>query len=417
MFALIDCNNFYVSCERVFNPNLNGKPVVVLSNNDGCAISRSDEVKRLGIPMGAPIFKYRSIINQHNVIVLSSNYPLYADMSNRVMTTISNFIPDVEIYSIDEAFLKFEGYENYDLFSYASKMRNIILKWTGIPTSVGIAPTKSLAKISNKIARKFPSQTKHVYVLDTDYKRSKALNYFPLNDIWGIGRRLSKRLQNIGCKNASDFVNLPEQWVKSNLSIVELKIQQELKGVSNLDLDSLKIKKSIATTRSFEKPISDLGKLKERVSTFSLSCAEKLRRQNSLCNVMIVFIRSNYFRKDLKQHSCSRVVTLPYPTNSSFVLNNYALKAIENMFQDKIDYKKAGVIVTSLVPNNSYQLGIFENEDYRHKPLMKTMDYINSKYGEKIKLANQDLKRKWKMKQEFLSPCYTTKIDDIIRIK
>ena len=417
MFALIDCNNFYVSCERVFNPNLNGKPVVVLSNNDGCAISRSDEAKRLGIPMGAPIFKYRSIINQHNVIVLSSNYPLYADMSNRVMTTISNFIPDVEIYSIDEAFLKFEGYENYDLFNYASKMRNTILKWTGIPTSVGIAPTKSLAKISNKIARKFPSQTKHVYVLDTDYKRSKALNYFPLNDIWGIGRRLSKRLQNIGCKNASDFVNLPEQWVKSNLSIVELKIQQELKGISNLDLDSLKIKKSIATTRSFEKPISDLGKLKERVSTFSLSCAEKLRRQNSLCNVMIVFIRSNYFRKDLQQHSCSRVVTLPYPTNSSFVLNNYALKAIENMFQDKIDYKKAGVIVTSLVPNNSYQLGIFENEDYRHKPLMKTMDYINSKYGEKIKLANQDLKRKWKMKQEFLSPCYTTKIDDIIRIK
>ena len=417
MFALIDCNNFYVSCERVFNPNLNGKPVVVLSNNDGCAISRSDEAKQLGIPMGAPIFKYRSIINQHNVIVLSSNYPLYADMSNRIMTTISKFIPDVEIYSIDEAFLKFEGYENYDLLSYASKMRNTILKWTGIPTSVGIAPTKSLAKISNKIARKFPSQTKHVYVLDTDYKRSKALNYFPLNDIWGIGRRLSKRLQNIGCKNASDFVNLPEQWVKSNLSIVELKIQQELKGISNLDLDSLKIKKSIATTRSFEKPISDLGKLKERVSTFSFSCAEKLRRQNSLCNVMIVFIRSNYFRKDLQQHSCSRVVTLPYPTNSSFVLNNYALKAIENMFQDKIDYKKAGVIVTSLIPNNSYQLGIFENEDYRHKPLMKTMDYINSKYGEKIKLANQDLKRKWKMKQEFLSPCYTTKIDDIIKIK
>ena len=417
MFALIDCNNFYVSCERVFNPNLNGKPVVVLSNNDGCAISRSDEAKRLGIPMGAPTFKYRSIINQHNVIVLSSNYPLYADMSNRVMTTISNFIPDVEIYSIDEAFLKFEGYEKHDLFSYASKMRNTIFNWPGIPTSVGIAPTKSLAKISNKIARKFPSQTKHVYVLDTDYKRSKALNYFPLNDIWGIGRRLSKRLQNIGCKNASDFINLPEQWVKSNLSIVELKIQQELKGISNLDLDSLKIKKSIATTRSFEKPISDLGKLKERVSTFSFSCAEKLRRQNSLCNVMIVFIRSNYFRKDLQQHSCSRVVTLPYPTNSSFVLNNYALKAIESMFQGKIDYKKAGVIVTSLVPNNSYQLGIFENEDYRHKPLMKTMDYINSKYGEKIKLANQDLKRKWKMKQEFLSPCYTTKIDDIIKIK
>ncbi len=417
MFALIDCNNFYVSCERVFNPALNGKPVVVLSNNDGCAISRSDEAKKLGIPMGAPIFKYKSIINQYNVVVLSSNYPLYADMSNRVMTTISKFIPDVEIYSIDEAFLKFEGYENYDLFSYASKMRNTILKWTGIPTSVGIAPTKSLAKISNKIARKFPNQTEHVYILETAHKRYKALNYFHLNDIWGIGRRLSKRLQNIGCKNALDFVNLPEPWVKSNLSIVELKIQQELKGISNLDLDSLRVKKSIATTRSFEKPISALGKLKERVSTFSLSCAEKLRKQNSLCNIMIVFIRSNYFRKDLKQHSCSRVVTLPYPTNSSFVLNCYALKAIEDMFQSKIDYKKAGVIVASLVPDDNYQLGIFENEDYRHKPLMRTIDYINSKYGEKIKLANQDLERKWKMKQEFLSPCYTTKIADIIQIK
>ena len=418
MFALIDCNNFYVSCERVFNPALNGRPVVVLSNNDGCAISRSDEAKKLGIPMGAPIFKYKSIINQYNVVVLSSNYPLYADMSHRVMTIISRFIPDVEVYSIDEAFLKIQGYEKYDLFEYASKMRNTILKWTGIPTSIGIASTKSLSKISNKIARKYPNKTKHVYILDTDSKkRVKALNYFALNDIWGIGRRLSKRLQNIGCKNALDFVNLPEQWVKSNLSIVELRIQQELKGVSNLDLDSLKIKKSIATTRSFEEPLSDLIKLKERVSTFSLSCAEKLRRQNSICNVMIVFIRSNYFRKDLRQHSCSKVIALPFATNSSLVLNSYALKAVEDMFKSGINYKKAGVIVTNLVPNNSYQLGIFQNEDFRHKSLMKTMDYINSKYSEKVKLANQDLKRRWKMKQEFLSPCYTTKIEDVIQIK
>lgn len=417
MFALIDCNNFYVSCERVFNPGLNEKPVIVLSNNDGCAISRSDEAKKLGIPMGAPVFKYKSLINQHNITVLSSNYPLYADMSNRVMMIISKFVPDSEIYSIDEAFLKFEGYENYDLFSYALKIRGIILKWTGIPTSVGIAPTKSLAKIANKIARKFPSQTKNVHILDTNHKRIKSLKFFSLSDIWGIGRRLSRRLENIGCNNALDFVNLPEPWVKNNLSIVELKIQQELKGTSNLNLESLKVKKSIATTRSFEKPISDLYKLKERVSTFSLSCAEKLRRQNSLANVIIVFIRSNFFRKDLKQYSCSKVITLPYPTNSSFILNQYALKGIEDIYHCKIDYKKAGVIVSSLVPDDNYQLSIFEKQDYRHKSLMKTIDYINLKHGDKIKLANQDLRRKWKMKQEFLSPCYTTKISDVITIK
>ncbi len=417
MFALIDCNNFYVSCERVFNPNLNGRPVIVLSNNDGCAISRSDEAKKLGIPMGAPIFKYKSLIKKHNIVVLSSNYPLYADMSHRVMNIISDFTPDMEIYSIDEAFLKFRGYENYDLFTLASLMRNKILKWTGIPTSVGIAPTKSLAKLSNKIARKYPIQTKDVYLLDTEYKRLKSLRYFKLNNIWGIGKRLTRRLEFVGCKNAFDFVNLPEKWVRSNLSIVELKIQQELKGIANLNLESFASKKSIATTRSFDNPVSDLYKLKERVSTFALSCAEKLRRQNSISNIMIVFIRSNFFRKDLKQHSCSRVVTLPYPTNSSFVLNNYALKAIEEMFEPNISYKKAGVIVTSLLPSDNYQLGIFENEDYRHKPLMKTIDRINLRYGDKIKLANQDLTKKWKMKQEFLSPSYTTKISDIIKIK
>ena len=417
MFALIDCNNFYVSCERVFNPSLNGRPVIVLSNNDGCAISRSDEAKKLGIPMGAPIFKYKSLIKKHNIVVLSSNYPLYADMSHRVMNIISDFTPDIEIYSIDEAFLMFSGYDNIDLFTHASLMRNRILKWTGIPTSVGIAPTKSLAKLSNKIARKYPVQTKDVYILDTEYKRLKSLRYFKLNNIWGIGKRLTQRLELVGCKNAFDFVNLPEKWVRSNLSIVELKIQQELKGIANLNLESFASKKSIATTRSFDNPVSDLYKLKERVSTFALSCAEKLRRQNSISNIMIVFIRSNFFRKDLKQHSCSRVVTLPYSTNSSFVLNNYALKAIEEMFEPNISYKKAGVIVTSLLPSDNYQLGIFENEDYRHKPLMKTIDRINLRYGDKIKLANQDLTKKWKMKQEFLSPSYTTKISDIIKIK
>ena len=417
MFALVDCNNFYASCERVFNPNLQHKPIVILSNNDGCIISRSDEAKKLGIPMGAPIFKYRSLIANHDVKVFSSNYSLYGDMSSRVMSILKQFTPDIQVYSIDESFLKLEGFEDYNLTDYGMLMKNRILKWTGIPTCAGIAPTKALSKVANKIARKYPNQTNGVYVIDTELKRINALKWTKIKDIWGIGKKLSNRLATKGCKNAYDFTQLPESWVKSNMSVVESRLQRDLLGIPTLDLEVQKSKKSIATTRTFEKPLKELDKIKERISTFAFVSGEKLRRQNSHCHMIIVILRSNYFREDLKQHYATKVISLPYPTNSSLVLSNYAIKAIEEVFKSGIAYKKAGIILTGLVPSNNYQLNIFDWENSNHQPLMKAIDKINYRFSNKIKLANQDLKKTWKMKQDHLSPNYTTNLQDIIKVK
>ena len=417
MFALVDCNNFYASCERVFNPNLQHKPIVILSNNDGCIISRSDEAKKLGIPMGAPIFKYRTLIANHNVKVFSSNYSLYGDMSSRVMSILKQFTPDIQVYSIDESFLKLEGFEDYNLTDYGMLMKNRILKWTGIPTCAGIAPTKALSKVANKIARKYPNQTNGVYVIDTELKRINALKWTKIKDIWGIGKKLSDRLAIKGCKNAYDFTQLPESWVKSNMSVVESRLQRDLLGIPTLDLEVQKSKKSISTTRTFEKPLKELDKIKERISTFAFVSGEKLRRQNSHCHMIIVILRSNYFREDLKQHYATKVISLPYPTNSSLVLSNYAIKAIEEVFKSGIAYKKAGIILTGLVPSNNYQLNIFDWENSNHQPLMKAIDKINYRFSNKIKLANQDLKKTWKMKQDHLSPNYTTNLQDIIKVK
>jgi DNA polymerase V len=417
MFALVDCNNFYASCERVFNPSLQHKPIVILSNNDGCIISRSDEAKELGIPMGAPIFKYRKLLNTHNVQILSSNYSLYGDMSSRVMSILKQFTPDIQVYSIDESFLKLDGFENYDLPNYGVIIKDRILKWTGIPTCVGIAPTKALSKVANKIARKYPVETNGVYVIDSEIKITNALKWTKIKDIWGIGSKLSNRLSMKGCKNAYDFTQLPESWVKSNMSVVESRLQRDLLGIPTLNLEVQKSKKSIATTRTFEKPLFDIESIKERISTFSFVSGEKLRRQKSHCHMIIILLRSNSFREDLKQHYATKVISLPYPTNSSLVLSNYAIKAIESVFKKGIAYKKAGIILTGLVPSNNYQLNIFDWENSNHQPLMNAIDKINYKFSNKIKLANQDLKKTWKMKQDYLSPNYTTNLQDIIKVK
>ena len=228
MYALVDCNNFYASCERVFNPNLQNKPVAVLSNNDGCVIARSDEAKKLNLPMGAPIFKWGNFCKHHKVTVLSSNYPLYGDMSTRVMTILEQFSPNVEVYSIDEAFIDLTGFDHHNFNDYGTSIRNRILKWTGIPTCVGIAPTKALCKVANKIARKFPKETGGVYVIDSDEKRLKALKWTAIKNVWGIGRRLEKRLIVKGCKTAFDFTQLSDDWVRLNFSITEWKLKKDL---------------------------------------------------------------------------------------------------------------------------------------------------------------------------------------------
>ncbi|MCG1034917.1 Y-family DNA polymerase [Polaribacter sargassicola] len=418
MFALIDCNNFYASCERVFNPNLQGKPVAILSNNDGCVISMSDEAKKLKLPFGAPIFKWDQFCKEKNITVLSSNYPLYGDMSARVMNILADFSPDIEVYSIDESFLQLKGFENYNLEEYATKIRSRILKWTGIPTCVGIAPTKALSKVANKIARSNIKQSKGICIIDCEENRIKALKWTKIGNVWGIGRRLKNRLEAKGCTTAYDFTQLPSDWVLKEFSIVEWRLQKDLQGISKIPLEEVSSKKMIATTRSFEYTYSDIDNIKERISTFAASCAEKLRHQKSSCHMVIVQLSSDRHQKDLQQHRESKTVVFSYPTDSTLTIAKAAVEAVKSIFKSGIKYKRAGVIVTGLVPNDNFQLNLFSTENPKHKPLMAAIDHLNRKFkADKIKLANQDLKRTWKMRQERLSPKYTTNINDVLIIK
>ena len=418
MFALVDCNNFYASCQRVFEPHLIGKPVVILSNNDGCVIARSNEAKALGIPMGAPAFEFKKLFEENNVFVFSSNYALYGDMSSRVMNILATFTSDIEVYSIDEAFLKFKGFELFNLDEYGLKIQKTVTKNTGIPVSVGFAPTKALAKVANKIAKKFPERTKSVYVIDDEEKRIKALKWTKIEDVWGIGRKHTKRLQAKNIFTAYQFTQLPDEWVRKEMAVVGLRLKKELEGKSTLDLESPKNKKMIATTRSFEKSMTKLEDISERVATFTASCSEKLRKQKSHCNMIMVFVQSNYFRKDQPQYSRNIIINTDFPTNSTIELNHYAQIGLKAIFKEGYNYKKAGVIVMGLTPNSETQLSFFNTSNPRHQPLMSVVDKLNKSYGKnKIKFGNQSLGRQWKMKQEKLSKSFTTRIDEIITIK
>ena len=418
MFALVDCNNFYASCERVFNPSLIGQPVVVLSNNDGCVIARSNEAKALDIPMGAPAFQFEKIFDEKKVKVFSSNYALYGDMSRRVMATLSTYSPDMEVYSIDEAFLKFVGFERWDLTEYGREMHRKVKKNVGIPISVGIAPTKALAKVANKIAKKFPAVTSHAYAIDTEEKRVKALKWTKIEDVWGIGRQHAKRLRASGINNAYQFTLLPDDYVRRNMSVVGLRLKHDLEGKSSIDFEKVKPKQAIATTRAFEHMISEFEPLRERISTYAGQCAEKLRRQNSHCNVIEVFVMSNPFRDDQKQYAKSIKIKTDFPTNSSMAINKYAILALSMLFRPGIKYKKVGVIVHDLTPTESTQLKMFGGENPKHIGLMKVVDSLNKRMGNvKVRLGSQCLGRRWKMKQERLSPCYTTSWKDLITVK
>ena len=417
MYALVDCNNFFASCERVFRPDLNGKPVVVLSNNDGCVIARSNEAKALGIPMGAPAFKYKSLFDKQNVNVFSTNFILYGDMSMRVMTLLSEMAPEIEIYSIDEAFLRFRGFDLFDLEKYGKEIEEKVYKSTGIPVSVGFAPTKALAKVANRIAKKFPEYTKGVYVIDTDEKRIKALKWLKVADVWGIGRRFSKRLQAKKIITAFDFINLSDAYVRSEMSVVGLRLKKELEGEETLDLEKSTAKKSIATTRSFETMYTNFEDVKERVATFAINCAEKLRKQHTHCNSIMVFVHSNGFRKDLPQYRRNILIKTEYPTHSGNDLIRYAVLGLKTIFKQGYSYKKAGVVVMDLTPENEKQLSLFSSENPKHQPLMQRIDAINQSIGQnKVKFACQDLGRTWKMRQEKLSPRYTTQLCELIEI-
>ncbi|HEX9981359.1 MAG TPA: Y-family DNA polymerase [Flavobacterium sp.] len=419
MYALVDCNNFYASCERLFRPELTGKPIAVLSNNDGCIISRSDEAKALGIPMGAPEFKVRDQLKQNNVYVFSSNYALYGDLSDRVMDILRQFTPSVETYSIDEAFLDLQGI-SADFHEYGLAIRSRIFKWLSIPVCVGIAPTKALSKIANKIARKFPEQTQGVHVIDTDKKRIKALKWTQIEDVWGIGHRLKKKMKDRGISTAFEFLDPKhEMWIKNIMGVTGLRLKSELEGNPVLGLEFNETKKSIATTRSFPKKLSDYDSLRERVTTFASVCAEKLRKQHSCCHTVSVMLGTLEHKTAHSKMYYQKSVTLPFATHSTLTISNAAMKLLERLYEENkgLPFHKAGVIVSQLLPENEKQFDFFEEENPKHLPLMKAMDKINKKLGSHVVKLGAQGDKTWNMKQEMLSPRYTTRFDEILMIK
>lgn len=418
MFALIDCNNFYASCQRVFRPDLSNKPIIVLSNNDGCVIARSNEAKAIGIKMGQPFFECKALVEKYSVEVFSSNFALYGDMSNRVFSIAKEYFPMMEIYSIDEAFFYFEDSKNIDLKEYGREIVKKVLKCTGIPISIGFAPTKSLAKVANKIAKKFPQRTMGTYVIDSSEKQKKALKWTKVEDVWGIGRRYSKKLIDSGIKNAYDFTMIEDSWIKKFMSVVGLRLKHDLKGTPSIEIEDLRPKKTIATTRSFETTYTEFEDIRERVVTFAVVCAEKLRKQKSFTGTIMVFLHTNFHNKTQEQYSKSYVFKLPFITNSSIELAKFAIEALEKIFIKGYNYKKAGVVVMDLEPMDNYQYNLFQASNPTHQKLMTSIDFLNSTYGsQKVRLASQSQGRVWKMNQEKISPRYTTRIDEIIIIK
>ena len=416
MIALADCNNFYASCERVFRPELEGKPVVVLSNNDGCIIARSNESKALGFKMGEPAFKIKQKIAKYNVNVFSTNFTLYGDLSKRVMSILSEESTNIEIYSIDEAFMDFTDIGGYE--EKAILLRAKVKQWTGIPISIGIAKTKVLAKIANHIAKKH--RINGVFVLEGEDLLHRALNYFPIEDIWGVGSKTAKFLQQRGIKTALQLSQCDESWVKRNLSISGLKLVKELKGIPCFPLDDTPPpKKNICTSRSFGNEVNTLIELKESVSSFASMCASKLRRQKSVAKKVSVFITTNPFKFDRQQYNGYRVLEFPTATNDTLEIVQMAIKGLESIYRDDCIYKKAGVIVHVTSSESDLQLSMFDKLDRgKRKKLMKAYDIINQRMGkDTVRLTVEGQDRKWKMKQEQLSPCYTTRMTEILEIR
>ena len=409
VFALVDCNNFYASCERVFNPKLHGKPIVVLSNNDGCVVARSNEAKALGIGMGVPEFQIRPLLRAHKVQVLSSNYTLYGDMSQRVMETLEQFCPDVEIYSIDEAFLNLSGFTSRNLTDYGHTMRSTVKRWTGIPVSVGIAETKTLAKIANRVAKRTPD-TGGVFDLLACPDCDALLGRIAIQDVWGIGPNHARFLAQHGITTALQLRQVDDQWIRTHIGIVGLRLVMELRGVSCLELEQCPApKQSLTCSRAFGKPISTFTEMEEAVSTYASRVAEKLRGEGLAATVLTVFLTTNEF-KDGPQYSNTLTLRLPVATDGTNELIRSALQGITKIYKHGYQYKKAGVMLTGLVPLNRVQSDLFDYQDReRGRRLMGALDAVNERWGTgTLEYASSGITKKWKTQFHRRSPAYTT---------
>ncbi len=418
MIALADCNNFYASCERVFRPKLNGKPVVVLSNNDGCVIARSNEAKALGIKMGEPAFKSRDIFKRNGIHVFSTNFALYGDFSNRVMSILSDSVPSIEIYSIDEAFMNFRGIPKKEEFGI--ELREKVLQWTGIPISIGIAPTKTLSKVANSIAKK--QRKNGVCVLMDENETLEYLKLFPVANLWGVGRRFSQMLQNNSIQNAYELTQKSDHWLQKHMSIVGLKMVKELRGEPCFDMvNGWSRKKSILTSRTFGHEIDNFKGLAQALSTYASMCAAKLRKEGSCAKTIHIMIFTNPFKQNYRMnYKGSKTIILDTPTNDGLEIVSRCIDALRSIYRRDCIYKRAGVIVSDIVPQSQVQLTFFHKHANieKRQNLMTAVDKLNDGYGRmKVRFAINGFEKKWHLRQEKLSPCYTTRISDLLRIK
>jgi DNA polymerase V len=403
--ALVDCNSFYVSCERLFNPRIRKKPVVVLSNNDGCIISRSNEAKALGIKMGEPYFKARDIILKNKVEVFSSNYSLYGDLSRRVMRTLKRFNSDIEVYSIDEAFMDLSNYTDTEVESVGREIRQTVLKWTGIPTSIGIAKTKTLSKVANHIAKKKQSGVTSLIGIEN---LDPILEKVEINDVWGVGRQLTKFYQKNGIYNAKQLKNKSNTWIKKSSNVLSSRTAMELRGVPCIDIETTQTKrKSCVVSRSFGKRIETFQELKEAVANYCLNASEKIRSEALVAKAITVFVRTSPFQRNFGYYSNSKTVDFPIATNNSIETVKTAVASLESIFKNGYRYQKAGVMLTGL-SNADGKKNLFSSEkDEKINSLMRSMDNTNYRYGRAtLSLASAGVHKKWNMRRQ-----YSSKID------
>ena len=420
MYALVDCNNFFVSCERAFQPELEGRPVVVLSNNDGCVVARSNESKALGVPMGTPYFKVKHLVDKGKLVVRSSNYTLYGDLSARVMSLLAEFAPKLEVYSIDEAFMNMDGVRKEELVPACSELVKKVRRWTGIPVSIGIAETKTLGKVANHFAKRYKGY-RGVCMIDSEEKMHKALSLTPIGDVWGIGWRGAPKLEAQGVKTALDFIGRPVEWVKDRMGITGVRTWSELQGIRMIEDEKDEKRKSICTSRSFATMISDYDKLSLRVSDFAGKCAEKLRLDGTAAGTVGVFIHTNRFRDDLAQYYPNASVRLEVPANSTPEIVGAALKALKMVYKPGFEYKRAGVIVVDIVDADSIQQTLFDfDSDSRERDdrISRVMDMVNTSGKNVLHLGTQrDGHYADGIRREFCSGLYTTSWNELIEVR